>query len=222
MGRAHGSPAVSVIVRSMARPTLAAALDSLAAQDYPLEVVLVAACGDTHPSPPDHAGHHGVEFVASRQPMSRPVAANAGLDAAHGEWITFLDDDDLFLADHVRGLMEARAEAAGAGVIHSLALAAFANGRVETFGHPQGLLPLYQRNTMHLSTAIFARSLLAAGCRFDVDLDIHEDWDFFLQLAQHTSFHFVPRQTFRWNADAGDSGAGGGSESGRHALRAVS
>ena len=37
-----------------------------------------------------------------------------------------------------------------------------------------------------------------------------QDWDFFLQMAQHTNFHFEPRITFRWNADAGTSGAGGG------------
>lgn len=210
MGRGHDSTSVSVIVRSMARPTLTAALDSIAAQEYPVEVILVAACGAAHPPPPERAGPHPLQFVSSERPMSRPVAANAGLDAAHGEWLTFLDDDDLYMAGHVAGLMDARAEAPAAGVVHSLALASFAQGTVETFGYPLGLLGLYRRNTMHLSTAIFARWLLAKGCRFDVELDIHEDWDFFLQLAQHTSFHFVPQQTFRWNADAGDSGAGGG------------
>jgi hypothetical protein len=194
----------------MARPTLPAALHSIAVQDYPLEVILVAACGAAHPAAPAAVGQHPLRFVASSHPMSRPVAANAGLDAVNGEWITFLDDDDLFLDGHVAGLMDAQLSAAEAGVIHSLALAVFRNGTVETFGSPQGLLHLYRRNSMHLSTAVIARSLLAAGCRFDAELEIHEDWDFFLQLAQHTSFHFVPQQTFRWNADAGESGAGGG------------
>ncbi len=39
---------------------------------------------------------------------------------------------------------------------------------------------------------------------------MHEDWDFFLQVAQRASFHFVPVETFAWHADVGGSGAGGG------------
>ena len=41
------------------------------------------------------------------------------------------------------------------------------------------------------------------GCRFDPQFEIMQDWDFFLQIAQHTHFHFEPRQTFEWHADAG-------------------
>ena len=55
------------------------------------------------------------------------------------------------------------------------------------------------------------RSLVAQGCRFDPQFEILEDWDLVLALAPRTRFAFVPRETFEWNADAGDSGAGGGS-----------
>jgi tetratricopeptide (TPR) repeat protein len=195
------SPRISVVVRSMARGSLAAALDTIAAQDYGnIETVVVAASGASHPAP-----KAGIRFVASDVPLSRPLAANAGLDAATGDYVTFLDDDDSIASDHVSGLVAALAP--DAGVVHSYARAVFRDGRSERIGRPTGPMQLYERSYIHLSTALVARSLDA---RFDPQFDILEDWDWFLSLAQRTRFRFVPRETFVWNADAGDSGAGGG------------
>jgi len=209
-GPRSDAPTVSVIVRSTDRPTLGAALASIAAQDYPaLEVVVVGASGPGHSALPETCGAHPLRFVECAARRTRPQAANAGLDAATGEWFTFLDDDDLFLPDHVSGLIAARAQAPGAGVVHCFARAIFADGRAQRFGQPFCLVELYVRNYLHLSTAVVARGA-AAGCRFDEALLTHQDWDFFLQVAQQASFHFVPRETFVWHADLGGSGAGGG------------
>jgi len=208
---ATGPDSVSVIVRSTARPSLGAALASIATQDHPrIEVVVVAASGPNHPALPDRCGPHPLRIVPCALKLNRPAAANAGLDAATGDWITFLDDDDVLLPGHLSGLMAARLAAPDAGVIHCWARAVFADGSVERFGQPFSLTQLYERNFLSLSTAVFERTLAERGCRFDEALAIHEDWDMFLQLAQHTTFHFVQRATFQWHADAGGSGAGGG------------
>lgn len=202
---------VSVIVRSMARPSLGATLASIAVQDYPaVEVLVVAACGAAHPPVGERCGMHRMRLVASDVRLSRPDAANAGLVSATGDWITFLDDDDVWMPGHVSSLMAARAEASAARVVYSFAHAVFADGHSERFGQPYSLIQLYERSFVHLSTAVVARSLLDDGCRFDKQLEMHEDWDFFLQCAQHTPFHFLPSSTFQWNADAGTSGGGGG------------
>ena len=204
-------PLVSLIVRSSARPTLQAALDSIAAQGYPhLDVVVVAASGSDHPALPGRIGAHGLRLVPSAVRLSRPQAANAGLDAARGDWITYLDDDDLLLPGHVAGLVAATHNAQGARLIYTLARGRFADGHVESWGRPYALSELYERNFIHLSTALFARSLIAEGCRFDEAFEIMQDWDFFLQCAQKTRFHFEPRQTFEWRVDLGGSGTGVG------------
>jgi hypothetical protein len=206
-----GVPDVSVIVRSMARPTLGAALDSIAAQQGVVaEVLVVAACGPLHPPVPSACGPHALRMVASERRLPRAQAANAGLDAARGRWITFLDDDDLFLADHLAGLLAAAARDPKARVVTSYAKGVFRDGHVEWFGQPFSLVQLYERNFIHLSATIFARELVQAGCRFDESLEILEDWEFMLQLAQRARFLFVPLGSFQWNADAGDSGAAGG------------
>jgi glycosyl transferase family 2 len=205
------APLVSIIVRSMARASLADALASIATQDHPrIEVVLVAACGATHPVPSALIGPHAVRYVPGAVARTRPQAANAGLDAASGEWITFLDDDDRLLPAHVRGLVEAARAAGSARVVYTLAQASMRDGRSVTWGQPFALHELHERNFIHLSTALVSRELVRDGCRFDETLDIMEDWDFFLQCAQRTRFHFEPRRTFQWNAEAGDSGASAG------------
>lgn len=202
---------VSIVVRSMARPSLAAALRTIAAQTHPrIEVVLVAACGPSHPVPAATCGAFPVRFVPSPVALDRPRAANAGLVAATGDWITFLDDDDAIEPTHVAGLVAAADEGRGAGVIHALSRAVLRDGTKRTLGRPVATMQLFERSFIHLSAALVDRRLVDAGARFDPSFAILEDWDFFLNLAQRTRFHFVPLTTFVWHADAGDSGAGGG------------
>lgn len=204
-------PLVSIIVRSMARTSLAGALASVAVQDYPcVEVVVVAACGRANHSAVGPAGTHPVRLVGGERRLTRPEAANAGLDAAEGDWITFLDDDDLLLEHHVAGLVEMTQRADGAKLVYTLGRARFTNGSEQAVGQPFALHEIFERNFIHLSMALFSRDLVAAGCRFDDSLEILQDWDFFIQCAQHTRFHFEPRQTFEWRADVGSAGTGGG------------
>jgi tetratricopeptide (TPR) repeat protein len=206
-----GAPQVSVILRSMARATLDDALASIAAQrDVDAEVLVVAACGATHPALNEACGPHPLRLVASEQRLPRAAAANAGLDAATGTWITFLDDDDCFEPNHLAGLLAAAREVPQARVITSYAKAVFRDGHVEWVGQPFSLAQLYERNFIHLSSAIFARELVSDGCRFDESLEVLEDWEFMLQLAHRAAFHFASLRSFQWNADSGDSGAGGG------------
>ena len=51
--------------------------------------------------------------------LPRPVAANAGLDAASGELITFLDHDDEFLDGHLTAMAAALADDPGAGAAYT-------------------------------------------------------------------------------------------------------
>ena len=44
-------------------------------------------------------------------------------------------------------------------------------------------------NYIPIHAMLFERSLLSKGCRFDENFEIYEDWDFWLQLNQHTEFY---------------------------------
>ncbi len=203
-------PLVSVIVRSMDPPTLPRALASVAAQDYPaIEVVLVAACGPAH-RPVDAAQYpFRLTFVPSPEPLPRPRAANAGLDAAHGALITFLDHDDEFLPGHVSGLVAALDGHPEAGAAYCR-FEVYEGGELfTTVGRRFHRLALHEKSYIHHSAFLFRRELLATGVRYDTALDIHDDWDFVLQLSEKTRFVFVDQTTFRWHSDVGTSGGGG-------------
>ena len=203
-------PLASVIVRSMDPPTLARALDSVAQQDYPaIEVVLVAACGRSH-RPPDASRYpFRLTYVESDVPLPRPRAANAGLDASHGALITFLDHDDEFLPGHLSGLAAALAARPDCGAAYCRFQVYEAGKPYLTVGHPFNRLALHEKSYIHHSAFLFRRDLLATGVRYDTALDIHDDWDFVLQLSEKTRFLFVDQTTFRWHSDIGTSGGGG-------------
>ena len=205
------TPRISIIVRSIGRPTLDRALASIATQGYPaVEVVGVAASGSAHPALPTTCGPYRILDVRSAARLPRAEAADAGIRAATCDWMTFLDDDDELLPGHIAGLVASAAASPALRAVSGRALATFRNGRTEVWGQRFALSELYARNFVHLSTLLFHRSLLSAGIAFDRNLPLHEDWDFALQVAQHTRFADWATPTFCWHADAGTSGAGGG------------
>lgn len=203
-------PLVSVVVRSMGRDTLARALASIAAQEIDgVEVLVVAACGPGHPPLPATCGAHALRLVERGVRLPRPLAANAGLDEARGEWVTFLDDDDEYLPGHLAGLLAAASAAPGARAVNGRVLAQAADGSTRIVGHPFCLARLHERNFVQLSVLLVHGDVLAAGVRFDPQVPTLDDWDFVLGVAQHARFADYPRATFRWFTDIGTSGAGG-------------
>ena len=205
---------VSVLVRSMDRPSLERALDSAAAQTWPnVEIVVVAACGHSHRAlPSEHRGRPlRLVFGASDRRLSRPEAANAALDAARGTWHNFLDDDDEFLPHHLETLMKAP-RPLGERVVYSRTRVVDEAGN--TLGHCgfEGFHATFhfQSRTNMIGT-LFQRSLIDEGARFDGTFDLLEDHDFFINLATRTPFRFVNEASNVWHADAGASGSGFGS-----------
>ena len=203
------NPLVSIVVRSMARPELPRALASIAGQTYrPLEIVLVDAGGKGL-----EAGAPPVPTVqiSRGQPLLRGAAANAGMEAAHGEWIMFLDEDDEIEPTHVEELV-ACARAQGAAVAYSQTKLLDADGRVQRLlGGPWRRDLYLQSNYIAIHAALFSRRFVDEAHRFDESFDLFEDWDFWLQLAQHGDFAFTGRPTALYYAAAGQSGAGAGS-----------
>lgn len=200
-----GAAWVSVVVRSMDRPSLVAALDAIALQTYrAVEVVIVNARGPGHGPLPAHCGGLPVLRAAPTpgRPLRRAEAANLGVDTATGAMVLFLDDDDLLLPDHLSRLVDALNT-------HPAAPAAYTDvalGRLDGSSWQQthcfsagfDRTRLLFENYLPIHGVMFRRATFSAGVRFDESFDLFEDWDLWLQLAEQGDFVHVPGVSARY------------------------
>jgi O-antigen biosynthesis protein len=189
-------PKVSVMIRSMDRDDLQHALASVAQQTYPHIEVVVAAAKPGHRELAPLCGKYPLRLIDTHHQLSRSQAANQALAHAQGLYLIFLDDDDWFMPHHIHRLVT---------LLCALpyTLAAYTGVElVDTQGHPMGYLDhpfdrirLQSGNLMPIHAVLFHRSLVEQGCRFDENLDLFEDWDFWLQVAAKTSFAHLPESS---------------------------
>ena len=194
-------PLVSIIVRSMNRPTLPEAVASVAAQTYPnIEVIVVNASGSEHATPAFPAQRMALRVVqesvhdGAPRPLDRSAAANLGLRCAQGEFALFLDDDDLLGVTQLESLVAALLD-------KKQAVAAYAGVRVEgkdgawirDYDLPWNEYRLRGVNFLPIHAVMFRISLVREhAAAFDESLPVLEDWDFWCQLAHFGPFVHVP------------------------------
>lgn len=184
-------PMVSIICRTVNRPTLKQAITSVGKQDWPsIELVLVDAAGKGLEDIESPATHVHLSIVSSGKALNRPQAANAGLDTARGDYLLFLDDDDWISPKHISKLMNHALRYPDKQVVYSKTRKASADGKLldEIIAVPFDRTVLRRDNFIPIHAALFSAALVRAGCRFDKNLAVYEDWDFWLQCAEHTDF----------------------------------
>jgi GT2 family glycosyltransferase len=191
--KAAGSGAlVSIICRTIGRDELTKALASISTQTHSnIELVLVNSAGKNLDQ--FDLSQLNDQVVNSPQQLSRSQAANAGLDAASGSFLMFLDDDDWIANDHVENLLAALGTSITAKAAYSSTVKTLADGSLtdEIFERDFDPKLLMHDNYIPIHAVLFSKELLNNGCRFDEAFNILEDWDFWLQLSQHTEFIHV-------------------------------
>lgn len=197
-------PTISVVVRTKDRPQLLAeALASLAAGTYRrAEVVVVNDGGRSPELPTDYPV--ALRKVDLEPNQGRARAANAGVAAATGEFIAFLDDDDLCAPEHLATLA-GLVRAAGVRVAYTdAAVGVYEPDADEGWRCRERRLP-YSRdfdadlllfdNYIPFNTLLIDRRLFAEVGELDPELPFFEDWDFLIRLAARTRFHHLARVT---------------------------
>jgi glycosyltransferase involved in cell wall biosynthesis len=192
---------ISVVIRTQDRPaSLAAALASVAAQTLRATEVVVVNDGGPNPSAVlAQFGELPLRLVQHERALGRSRAAQAGLEAARGEYVNFLDDDDLLLPTHLAALA-AGVGRSGLPVAYSDVECVASDGvgqsaRVvarSVFGAEFDRNRLLFENTIPIMAVLMRRDLALQVGGFDPDLDYFEDWDLWLRLAQVTEFHHCP------------------------------
>ena len=203
-------PLVSVLIRSMDRPTLKTALDSIALQTYAnIEVVIVNARAEAHSALGQFCGRFPLRVVTAGQALARGQAANFGMQNAQGTYLIFLDDDDFFLPDHLAKLTHALLTSVNQGLraaYTGVRLVDADGASVLVLDEPWEPIRLRGANYLPIHAVLFEQSLLDAGCRFNEALECLEDWEFWLQVAQFTAFKHVPGVSAIYRIGLGLSG----------------
>ena len=196
-----GLPLVSVIIRTTGRSELKKALASVAWQTYPtIEVILVDVLGAESLEHDGRCGDLPVRIISESRHLNRGAAANAGIAAARGDMVVFLDDDDWYHDNHVEGLVAAilsgsEYRAAYSG-IECLKQGSDGSWEViKVFNEPYDPIRLLLENYLPMHAVLFDRKLFREQLRFDESLHVYEDWDFWIQLSQLTPLWHVDRIT---------------------------
>jgi len=206
---------VSVILRTKDRTDLLAeALASLRAQTFrDFETVLVNDGGPLPEALLARPPGVGLRVVVPPAPGGRTRALNAGLAAARGGWVAYLDDDDVFLPGHLAALEAARA--AGARAAHTSvrqvrqemgADGAWRDaGTITTYDRPLDAARLLLKNETPLIGVGHERALADAAGDFDPAFDLFEDWDFLIRLARLAPVVHVAEVTAVYRVRAGSN-----------------
>ncbi|MGV8803674.1 MAG: glycosyltransferase [Polaromonas sp.] len=187
-------PLVSVLIRSMDRSTLKAALDSVALQTYShIEVVVINAKGGKHTDLSSWCGRFPLRLIGNSQASPRSQAANAAMKEAKGKYLIFLDDDDWFAPHHVSALVEEIRKNPDVKAVHSniRVIGALGNFEDHVFRERFDPVRMMADNFIPIHSVLFERRLMEAGCLFDESLSVYEDWDFWLQVSRHTGFSHI-------------------------------
>lgn len=203
-------PLVTIIVRTHKRPyTLYEAIQSIANQTYRhIEIIIIEDGKATAKRMLDkYFSHLNIIYHSTEESVGRTKAANKGLELARGKYINFLDDDDLFYADHIEVLCATLENNPEYKVAYSLAF----ETPIEVYSEePYKYKELYYtkifnseysheellvRNYLPIQTVMFKREIYEELGGLDESLEVLEDWDYWLKLSKKYPFYYIEKTT---------------------------
>jgi glycosyltransferase involved in cell wall biosynthesis len=195
-------PLVSVVIPTYNRPEqLIRACDAVFRQTYePIEVVVVNDNSDA-----DYSGvvvelGSKITYVERTVNGGGSAARNTGIEAAKGEYVAFLDDDDDWhpekIALQVLAMTQGRqASHCGYRLMSSL------KARIEPFNKITKD-DLRENNKLASTSGLIVHKSILLKHKFDENLKRSQDWDIYIRISMDTDFSYV--QAPLYDYDDGD------------------
>ncbi|WP_336245840.1 glycosyltransferase family 2 protein [Paenibacillus apiarius] len=215
--RPSKSPLVSLLIRTCGRPNiLREALISVRNQTYNnIEVIIV----EDGPNISEEMlkvefNDLNYKYCSTNEKVGRCIAGNIAMEMAKGEYFNFLDDDDLFYADHVETLVSQIQKNPDYKVVYSIAfevptkvISTNPYKYKELFHNVQHRQPfnrllLLHHNYFPIQTVMFEQSIYKELGGMDPELEVLEDWDLWLRYALKHEFLFVEKLTSLYRVPA--------------------
>lgn len=207
------TPLVSVIIRTYEGRLsfLKQAVTSVLNQTYTnIELIVVE---DGSKSATEYLGlenirSNNVKIKYLPQPkLGRCGVGNAGLANATGEFLIFLDDDDLFFAEHLEILVNqllTHPEVAAAystawevktKIISTQPLSYEEISHDTIYRQPFSRALMWHHNYIPIQSILFRRKLYDCYGGFDEELDCLEDWNLWTRYCMEDDFLFIEKTT---------------------------
>ena len=209
-------PLITILTCTYNRASLLPkALASALAQRWPCEI-LVVDDGSTDDTPAVLEATPGLRVL--RQPnQGKPVALQAGLEAARGEAVLVLDDDDLLLPGALHLLGRALFDHPELAVAMADSIV-FDGASTQPRDYlpccrlPGSMAPLHtlQQVPALVSAALVRMSAQRAAGPYEPGMVRGEDMDMFLRLARQGPFEGLPLPVFLYRSHDAARGSGAG------------
>jgi hypothetical protein len=158
-----------------------------AGRDIEIVVVDDASCDETAEV---CRGFSGINYVRVDRNQRVGGARNIGLVASRGEYLSFLDDDDIRLPGSLDAQLEALAREPQAGLIYGQAIVSDQEGKAKRNSYPiecpQGDIfwKLLSQNFIPCGSVVFRRSCLSSVGLLDDSIPGLDDWDLWVRIAE--------------------------------------
>ena len=221
---------VSVVIPAYnVGPHIAEAIDSVLAQDYPqIELIVVD----------DGSKDDTADVVATRYPQATLIrkanggaatARNAGIREAHGEFIAFLDADDIWLPGKLSAQVAYFRAHPEVGM-NCTGFAQWVSDENGVFPDPLTVIPeqgglavdaidaelsgwiyhkLLLRNFVWTTVVMMRRSLIDKVGLYDESYRLGQDYDYFLRASRETEVHRLSRAYALYRQHLGSATARG-------------
>ncbi|HSY17149.1 MAG TPA: glycosyltransferase, partial [Candidatus Acidoferrales bacterium] len=205
---------VSVIVPTYNRPDwLGETLQSILAQTYRnFEIIVVNDAGPdvSHVIEPLNADGQ-IRLIRHEKNKGLAGARNTGVRAARGQYIAYLDDDDIYHPHHLATLVS-HLQATGAAVVYSDAHRGTQRKQGDRYVVVERSVPyshdwdgdkILVHNFIPVLCFLHRRECAGAAGWFDESLTTHEDWDLWMRMSRLFEFSHIKQVTceFRWRDD---------------------
>jgi glycosyltransferase involved in cell wall biosynthesis len=188
---------------------IAEAIDSVLTQELQDWELIIVDDGSTDATPQILAQYDDPRIKVIRQENGGEASArNTALDATTGEFVAFLDADDLYLPDGLAAMVGFLESHPQFGAVYSdgiicdqdkkplLRLSEIRPGVIE--GNILEHLVVGNIVTVPVCVAVRRSAIEEQSQRFDSALKYGVDWDFWIQLARHFQFGSLSRLTCQY------------------------
>ena len=205
---------VSVIIPTYNRPdSLKNTLESVAAQTYKhIEAIVVNDAGE------DVSGivyafrkKLPIKYLVHDVNKDRSAARNTAVKHALGQYIAYLDDDDIFYPEHIEAALQVLTTT-NHKVVYTDAYRAQQVKNGDTYQVINKDVPysvdyikgiFYTTNITPILCVVHDRECLNEVGIFDESLPVLEDWDLWIRMAEIYDFYHIKKVTceFSWRTD---------------------